>query len=224
MGEFWPRAISSPSPHPSTKPSRVAARFPVTMPWPSPRGSWPRPPRLRTRRRPSRGRRRGPRQGLARAPQDRFSSCREFGVAVARSLTLPAARESVPTALSLSHGRGSVDGIVFETPRSERRLGQVVLGAVVVMTTAALLIHTAFHASESASEASSALPVPSATATSIHRHSPANGNASNRPAHPHADPRAEPTFVVPPPSASVTTSRSSADAGAASAPIGSLNP
>jgi serine/threonine-protein kinase len=155
-------------------------------------------------------------KALSRAPEDRFPTCHELGLALANSLSPTAPRESLPT---------EATGATFlsDPPRRERHLGQVVLGGAVVLTTAALLIHTALHASEAGPERPSEVPVPSATTPSLRRHAMSTPTKAS---HQRSDPapvltNATTSSAAPRASADAVTrasadaaTRASADAGA----------
>jgi serine/threonine-protein kinase len=97
-------------------------------------------------------------RALSRLPEDRFPTCEAFGAALARSLSLPAAGELARAesaraslaspSVSLPPGTLGDPGRVAEPP-PERRTGQVVLGGLLVVATAALVIRTALRAAES---------------------------------------------------------------------------
>src|SRR5205823_4607902 len=142
-------------------------------------------------------------RGLARAPEERFPSCEAFGAALARSVT-PAAALVTPI---VEVEGGSAARTAQELPR-ERSLGQVLLGAGVVVTTAALLLWAALRSSQAAPEpATAATTAPSAVAAPppLRPRHPAL-----RPARPHVEPTAVP---------SASTSSAAGAASDAGAPV-----
>jgi serine/threonine-protein kinase len=86
-------------------------------------------------------------RALSRRPEERFSDCDAFGDALARSLVIPVAAriDATTTAPSVT------------LPPPERRTGQVLIGAVLVVGTVALVGRTALRAAETT-------PPPEATA------------------------------------------------------------
>jgi serine/threonine-protein kinase len=96
-------------------------------------------------------------RGLSRLPEARFPSCEAFGAALAHSLTLPAASSATTT------GASPPPATAFSPPR-ERKLGQVALGAAVVVATAALLTKAFLHQTEADSASAAPSAPPTATA------------------------------------------------------------
>jgi serine/threonine-protein kinase len=121
-------------------------------------------------------------RALAKDPADRFPNCKDFGVALATALSQRAAHDGVSALAGTpgSAGRPSspdpAADISLDTPamapldlpRPERKLSQVVIGAVVIVVTAALLMRTALRSAETTPEetspAASSAPTASATA------------------------------------------------------------
>ncbi len=110
-------------------------------------------------------------RAMAKDPAARFPSCEAFGGALAASL---GGREALG---DLARSAGSF-GSAGATAATERRTGQILLGAAVIAVTAALIARTATRSVEAPTEAAapvatvgfSALPPPSASA---HRRPPA---------------------------------------------------
>jgi hypothetical protein len=164
-------------------------------------------------------------QALARKPEERFASCAALGAALADAITgsialtpatstaaIPgrASRSSLDRAavgLDAAPARG-VDELkrsAAEVP-SERKTGQVILGAVVVVVTATLLVRAALRSAERPPP-DDPLPVPVAT------HSASAAAPKPRPA------AVRPVVPRSPPSASPAASAdASPDAGAPGAP------
>jgi serine/threonine-protein kinase len=156
-------------------------------------------------------------RAMAQSPTDRFASCAELGESLALAIATPLVKrplriEDVPDG-SLSPARAA------ELPR-ERRIGQVALGALVVVITAALLLRAAlrsvdaaapiaFSASPSATLAASS-PVPARPRPSSPR--PPPSHRAELDPKPSSD--APAASASPPSSASATPPSSAADAGA----------
>jgi serine/threonine-protein kinase len=161
-------------------------------------------------------------RGLARVPEERFPSCEAFGAALARSLTPPAAM--VTPIVEVEASPAARPG--HEPPR-ERSTGQVLLGAGVVVTTAALLVWAALRSLQAAPEiTAAATPAPSVAAAPAPR---PRHPAPSRPVRPHAEPphtepphveppHAEPPHVEPPAPATAPTSTAAGDAGVPGGP------
>ncbi|MFT3764426.1 MAG: serine/threonine-protein kinase [Minicystis sp.] len=96
-------------------------------------------------------------RALARAPEERFPSCEAFGAALARVLGLPAAGEVAVGAPVVKAGTGVP--AAGEVP-AERKVGQIILGAAVIVATGALIVRTAVRPAEPA-------PAGSATAAAV---------------------------------------------------------
>lgn len=111
-------------------------------------------------------------RGLARKPEDRFASCSELGEALAEAIAQDPAGARVEAtataAIPARASRSSLDGAAvgpeagrvrrddeplrraaIEAP-SERKTGQVILGALVVVVTAVLLVRAALRSAERA--------------------------------------------------------------------------
>jgi len=154
-------------------------------------------------------------RGLAKRPEERFQSCEAFALALARVLEagasgrFPAHPPSpsnpgglAPALPGAAAGPLALEGVApaarvegegpSEYPPRERRVGQVVLGAAVVVVTAALLVRTAVRSSEStegvdpALSAASVDPPSPAASTARPRSAPA---PSSRPSRPRHDPK-----------------------------------
>jgi serine/threonine-protein kinase len=114
-------------------------------------------------------------RALSRLPEDRFPTCEAFGAALSRSLSLPAAADlaradpppasPASLAVSLPPDTTGVPARVSLIP-PERRTGQVLLGGLLVVATAALVIRTALRAAESGPDPASPVPGLSAIAPS----------------------------------------------------------
>jgi serine/threonine-protein kinase len=155
-------------------------------------------------------------RGLARAPEDRFPTCEAFGAALSASLS-PLAQEAAPapTAPSASPPAATSDpaaapgpAAAFEPPRG-RRNGQVILGALVVAATAALLLRTGLR-SPAAAPAD-----PPARADAPAPAVPARTTRVRPPPLSRPRPRPEPTAPAAP---SATPASPPTDAGADPAP------
>ncbi|WP_437339093.1 serine/threonine-protein kinase [Sorangium sp. So ce394] len=120
-------------------------------------------------------------RGLSKRPEDRYPSCDAFGAAFADSLEWAASSQlprrmlegpaAATAALSTEPGAVRADPLGDDFPPRERKMGQVVLGAAVVVATAVLLVRTAMRSTDAPIEeppaqaapaASSAAPRPSA--------------------------------------------------------------
>lgn len=134
-------------------------------------------------------------RGLSKRPEDRYASCDEFGAAFAGSLEWAASSQmprrmldtpvtATPT-LSTEPDATRAHPIDNDFPPRERKAGQIVVGAVVVVATAALLAHTALRSADAPADepAVGAAPVASSAATVARpRAAP-----STRPARPKHD-------------------------------------
>ncbi|AUX23031.1 protein kinase [Sorangium cellulosum] len=140
-------------------------------------------------------------RGMCKRPEDRYPSCEAFGAAFAdclawatssqmprRMLEAPAAAAlpSEPDALRADLGDD-------EFPPRERKTGQVILGAAVVVATALLLVRTALRSSDAPEEH----PAAAATAAPAVSSSPA-------PPRPRASPPARPARPKPDPDDAVS--------------------
>jgi serine/threonine-protein kinase len=115
-------------------------------------------------------------RALSRRPEDRFPTCDDFGAALSQSLSLDTARElasadaAASPSLTLSaHVTPGASGTTGAPSGAlpERRTGQVLLGGLLVVATAALVIRTALRNAESAPEPASSLAgLPPAAASS----------------------------------------------------------
>lgn len=160
-------------------------------------------------------------RALAKLPEDRFTSCEAFGQALSDSL-LPHRAASPAGEPAFVEAPGPTAGAASardrdELPR-ERKTGQIVLGAVVVVTTAALLLRTALHSMEAppprepAEPARSSAPAPLATSAARPPRPPP------RPTHARAEPTEHPSASAsaPAPPAASASAPAAADAGPAS--------
>ncbi|MCC6552771.1 MAG: protein kinase [Polyangiaceae bacterium] len=157
-------------------------------------------------------------RALSKRPEERFATCEEFGGAFARSVEDGMApRASEPRA-----ARGPAP-VPSEIPPRERRTGQVILGAAVVVVTAALLLRTALRSAEGQDpgpeDAPAASVAPAAAASSSPRsRPPSHAGASTPPARP-TRPKAEPVESAAPSASAGPSPDASAgpspDAGAA---------
>jgi serine/threonine-protein kinase len=152
-------------------------------------------------------------RGLARNPEDRFPSAGAFGAALAEALAPEAAEAPATTPVRPP----AADGTAPPAPPRERRTGQVVLGAAVVVATAALLVRAAVRSSEASSEegmAAPGVPMPMVSARAARPRPPA---PSSRPARPRPEPPASAGPSAGAPSASSSASSSAAASAAVSA-------
>ncbi len=179
-------------------------------------------------------------RAMARKPEDRFESCEEMGAVLAQSLTgaasvtpLPGAERSIGArAKSRDSGSTTAPDASKDLPR-ERKTAQVVIGGSVVVITAALLLRSALHATET--------PAPDPIATAIASAAPSaapSHTAKPKPWHRPASPRVEASAPLPasasasaapvppadasapPPAAGLPDAGASADAGARTSDAG----
>ncbi|XXX82134.1 serine/threonine-protein kinase [Sorangium sp. So ce134] len=149
-------------------------------------------------------------RGLSKRPEDRYPSCDAFGAAFADSLEWAASSQlpkrmldssvAATAALSTEPGAVRADPIGDDFPPRERKMGQVVLGAAVVVATAALLVRTAMRSTDEPVEeppaaaapvASSAPAPPRPSAAPTARPArPKHGAAETSPSSPSTTPRA----------------------------------
>ncbi len=99
-------------------------------------------------------------RALDRHPELRFPTCEAFGAALAQALCMP-----LPAAVALGGGTspslGSSPALAAAAPvapPSPRRLGQVVLGGIMVVATGALIVHAEILSSERGADFSPVLP------------------------------------------------------------------
>ncbi|WP_437594033.1 protein kinase domain-containing protein [Sorangium sp. So ce1000] len=135
-------------------------------------------------------------RGLSKRPEDRYASCDEFGAAFAGCIEWAASSQmprrmldtpvTATPALFTEPGAVRADPIDNDFPPRERKAAQIAVGAVVVVATAALLVHTALRSADGPAEepAVEAAPLASSAATAPRpRAAP-----STRPARPKHDP------------------------------------
>lgn len=179
-------------------------------------------------------------RGFSKRPEQRFPSCEAFALALARALdTSPVSSRGAPASLRGAPPAppsnpdafappppsmaGTLDGatpapagrasLPSEYPPRDRRIGQVVLGAAVVVITAALLVRTALRSSDGA-DAADGQPAPSASAAEA----PQPAHTGQRPraqpsSKPTAKPRTEPERGAPATGTAGTGAAGEADAG-----------
>ena len=94
-------------------------------------------------------------RALSRRPEERFASCAELGAALDRALAAPVVIPVGPVPVELGERSPT------EIPR-QRRLGQVIVGGLVVVGTAALVLRAALHGAEAqpAEQVSVSAPAP----------------------------------------------------------------
>ena len=133
-------------------------------------------------------------RAMSMLPEDRFPSCEAFGAALAQSLEVPAAAPTLPDPAP-GPGETATPGPATRTipaaiePPRQRRLGQVLLGALVVVVTAVLLVRAVLLSAER-----DAPGAPSATARPVRVRPP----PAPHPARTHAEsaPRPDPTAAA----------------------------
>lgn len=172
-------------------------------------------------------------RALARKPEERFASSSAFGEALAAAIAGEAAPPIVsapaltPSAPLVAPERASIPipsdatrvVVADEPPRrrerdasTDRKTGQVILGAVVVVLTAGLLVRAAMRSAERASEPEVEPPAPTPTHP-----------ASAAPPRPRVTP-SRPILPHAPPSAAPATSTDAlADAGLGAPPAASAS-
>ncbi len=134
-------------------------------------------------------------RALDRHPEARFPSCEAFGEALAQALTLPAAgalaRAELPSAPLMPPGQAGTALAQGASARPPRKMGQVVLGAIMVVGTAALIVHAEILSSERDADLSRA-PHGAASAQTV-------GTATTHPLRPSATARPTSAFAPLPP-------------------------
>jgi serine/threonine-protein kinase len=150
------------------------------------------------------------RRALARPPADRFPTCEAFGAALARALTMPAVTAVVAAPLP--------EAAVTPPSPPDRKLGQVLVGAVVVLGTAALLLRAALRPGEVPPAASAAPAPPTASAHPPHPRGSADRPRPRHRTEPSASAAASgapaPSAVAPYPAApTASATPAAADAG-----------
>jgi len=156
-------------------------------------------------------------RAMAKDPSARYGSCEEFGEAFAQALAAAVERDAAPSlpaqairaSLADTEPMPAAPQTTHAWPPPERKTGQVLLGATVVVVTAALLLHTALRSAGRDETDPLAAPLDTASAT-------ASGSA-RRPPSPGPSPRPvnRPRATAPEPSASAASSAApaAADAG-----------
>jgi eukaryotic-like serine/threonine-protein kinase len=138
-------------------------------------------------------------RALDRRPEARYPSCDVFGAALSRSLSRREAVDLTPVAAPAANGASPSASAAHAVP--ERRTGQVVLGALLVVVTAALVVRTALRPSDAAVEPAQAAPeppVPTTTARALHPRTPSLVPLPPRTARPHLDASAAPSASAAP--------------------------
>ncbi|WP_437820633.1 protein kinase domain-containing protein [Sorangium sp. So ce1078] len=181
-------------------------------------------------------------RGLSKRPEDRYPSCDAFGAAFADSLEWAASSQlprrmlessvAATAALSTEPGAVRADPIDDEFPPRERKTGQIVLGAAVVVATAMLLVRTAMRSADAPVDEppAGAAPIASPSTTAPRprvvptarparpKHEPADTASPASPA-PRATSSAEPSASPPgsapsqPASVAIPEEEGAADAG-----------
>ncbi|WP_437693432.1 serine/threonine-protein kinase [Sorangium sp. So ce176] len=144
-------------------------------------------------------------RGLSKRPEERYPSCDAFGAAFADSLEWAASSQmprrmleppvAASAALATDPGALRADPLDDDFPPRERKTGQIVLGAAVVVATAMLLVRTAMRSTDTPVEAPPAETAPAASATAASSSATADPEAprprvspSARPARPKHEP------------------------------------
>ncbi len=165
-------------------------------------------------------------RGLSKRPEDRYPSCDAFGAAFADSLEWAASSQlprrmleapvTATAALSTEPGAVRADPIDDHFPPRERKMGQIVLGAAVVVATAMLLVRTAMRSTDAPVEAppAGAAPIASPAPTPPR---PRVG-PTTRPARPKHEPADTASPASPAPRATGSAEPSASPSGSASAP------
>ncbi|WP_438011395.1 protein kinase [Sorangium sp. So ce321] len=134
-------------------------------------------------------------RGLSKRPEERFPSCEAFGAAFADSLEWAASSQmprrvlessaAATAALATEPGALRPDPLDDDFPPRERKTGQIVLGAAVVVATAMLLVRTAMRSTDAPVEAPPAETAPAASSS-------AAAAAEAEPPRPRVAPSARP--------------------------------
>ncbi|WP_437311626.1 serine/threonine-protein kinase [Sorangium sp. So ce388] len=139
-------------------------------------------------------------RGLSKRPEERYPSCDAFGTAFAESLEWAASSQmprrvlessaAATAALATEPGALRADPLDDDFPPRERKTGQIVLGAAVVVATAMLLLRTAMRSTDAPVEAPPAETAPAASsAAEVEVEAPRPRVApSARPARPKHEP------------------------------------
>jgi len=160
-------------------------------------------------------------RALDRRAEARYPSCEAFGVALSESLQGTATSEVAAAIDEGSLAPRPPDTSLPELPPAppERRTGQVVLGALLVVATAMLVVRTALRPGDAAADRGATEPsVPTASARSGRPRPAPAAPLLARPPRSHSEPHAEATAAP-----STTPAAPVADAGAASAEPASSN-
>ncbi|WP_437517102.1 protein kinase domain-containing protein [Sorangium sp. So ce1099] len=114
-------------------------------------------------------------RGLSKRPEERYPSCDAFGAAFADSLEWAASSQmprrvfessaAATAALATEPGALRADPLDDDFPPRERKTGQIVLGAAVVVATAMLLVRTAMRSTDAPVEAPPAETAPAASSS-----------------------------------------------------------
>ncbi|WP_437627531.1 protein kinase domain-containing protein [Sorangium sp. So ce1151] len=114
-------------------------------------------------------------RGLSKRPEERYPSCDAFGAAFADSLEWAASSQmprrvlessaAATAALAMEPGALRADPLDDDFPPRERKTGQIVLGAAVVVATAMLLVRTAMRSTDAPAEAPPAETTPAASSS-----------------------------------------------------------
>ncbi|WP_437603594.1 serine/threonine-protein kinase [Sorangium sp. So ce590] len=165
-------------------------------------------------------------RGLSKRPEDRYPSCDAFGAAFADSLEWAASSQmprrmleapvAAAAALSTEPGATRADPIDDHFPPRERKMGQIVLGAAVVVATAMLLVRTAMRSTDAPVEAPPAGAAPSASSAPT----PPRPRVvpATRPARPKHEPADTASPASPAPRTTGSAEPSASPSGSASAP------
>ena len=157
-------------------------------------------------------------RGLARAPEDRFPSCEAFGAALARSVT-PVAALRTPRVEIETETDAPARALPAHEPWRERSTGQVLLGAVVVVTTAALLLWAALRSTQAGPDAATGASAAPSVAVALPQTRPRHPGPV-RPSRIHVEPSAAPSASAALPTIAPTVVGSDGGAPAASASPG----
>ncbi|MGK4004730.1 protein kinase [Sorangium sp. So ce1036] len=136
-------------------------------------------------------------RGMCKRPEDRYPSCEAFGAAFAdclawatssqmprRMLEAPAAAAALPSEPDALRADLGDD----EFPPRERKTGQVLLGAAVVVATALLLVRTALRSSDAPEEHPAATAIAAPAVSSSPAPPRPRASPPARPARPKPDP------------------------------------
>ncbi|WP_437663969.1 protein kinase domain-containing protein [Sorangium sp. So ce1182] len=137
-------------------------------------------------------------RGLSKRPEERYPSCDAFGAAFADSLEWAASSQmprrvlessaAATAALATEPGALRADPLDDDFPPRERKTGQIVLGAAVVVATAMLLVRTAMRSTDAPAEAPPAETTPAASSSAEAEPPRPRVAPSARPARPKHEP------------------------------------